>query len=227
MQLPQTLFAAGEEFMRKLSFARKAIVAGAALSLSATAATAQVVTYSTTGTFSGGTAPTVCTGTQCTVGGFTLTFANAPSTSYLAPTLVDLGQFMTAFDPATGTAGLTALNGVNFTLLITQTAPSGGTGTFTDGISGSLAYNPSSSSLVWSPTVTSLTIGTTTYRLVVDNSNNINIQAPTTGTSGNPNPTSVKANVSVTPEPATLLLLAPGLAGLGLAARIRRRRTDA
>ena len=213
--------------MRKLSFLRRAIVAGAALPLSAMAASAQLVTYSTTGTFSGGTGATSCIATQCTVGGFTLSFSNAPSTGYIAPTLVDLGQFVTAFDPAGGTAPLTAFTGVNFTLMINQTTPSGGTGTFTDGISGQLAYNPSTSSLVWSPTVTSLNIGSTTYKLVVDNTNNVNIQAPTTGTSGNPNPTSVKANVSVTPEPATLLLLAPGLAGLGLAARIRRRRTAA
>jgi len=185
------------------------------------------IQYSTTGSFSGGTGGTVCTAVQCTVGGFTLSFSNAPSTGYIAPTLVDLGQFVTAFDPAGGTAPLTAFTGVNFTLMINQTTPSGGTGTFTDGISGQLAYNPSTSSLVWSPTVTSLNIGSTTYKLVVDNTNNVNIQAPTTGTSGNPNPTSVKANVSVTPEPATLLLLAPGLAGLGLAARIRRRRTAA
>ena len=213
--------------MRKLEYARKAMVAGAALALSAVTASGQLVTYSTTGTFSGGSGGTSCTLTQCTVDGFTLTFANAGSTNYLAPTLVDLGQFMTSFAPAGGTAGLTAFTGVNFTLMITQTAPSGGTGTFSDGISGSLAYNPSSSSLVWSPTVTSLTIGTTTYKLVVDNSNNIRIQAPAINAGANPNPTSVKADVSVTPEPATLLLLAPGLAGLGLATRIRRRRTPA
>jgi MYXO-CTERM domain-containing protein len=212
--------------MRKLSFLRRAVVAGALLPVSAMAVSAQVVTYSTTGTFSGGSGTTLCTPTQCTAGGFTLTFANAPSTGYIAPTLVDLGQFVTSFSPTDGTSPLTAFAGVNFTLMITQTTPSSGSNTFADGISGQLAYNPSTSTLVWSPTVTALTIGSTTYRLVVDNSNNINIQAPTTG-GGNPNPTSVKANVSVTPEPATLLLLAPGLVGLGLAARIRRRRTAA
>jgi PEP-CTERM motif len=152
-----------------------------------------------------------------------LTFAGAPSTNYTAPTLVDLGQFVTAFSPSGGTSGFTAFTGVTFTLTINQTSPSGGSAVLFDGITGSLAYNPSNSTLVWTPTTTTTSIGAVTYKLVTDNTGNLNIQAPTTGDGANPNPTSVKANVSVTPEPATFLLLAPGLAGLGVAARFRRR----
>jgi hypothetical protein len=183
------------------------------------------VTYSTTGAFSGGTSGTVCTATSCTAGGFTLSFTADASTSYISPaTIIDFGQFITqATEP---TQPLTAFNGVQFTLTILQTAPGAGTSTFAGAITGSLAYNPSNSTLVWTPTTTTTTInGNTIYKLTLDNSGNLQIQAPTTN-GGNPNPTSVKGSVSVTPEPATALLLAPGLAGMGLAARSRRRRSS-
>jgi hypothetical protein len=211
--------------METRSLSRAFCAALAAVSLAAVPASAQVVTYSTSGTFSGGSGTTTCTPTQCTSDGFTLSFQNAAPASYIAPTLVDMGQFITAVAPAGGTSGLVAFTGVNFVLTITQTDPTSGSSFFTDGISGSLSYNPSSSSLVWTPTVQTTTIGTVSYKLVIDNTGNINIQAPTTGAGQNPNPTSVKANITATPEPATALLLLPGLAGLGMAIRVRRRRS--
>lgn len=203
---------------------RAGLTAAAALALGALSASAQTVTYSTAGAFSGGTGGTVCTATSCTSGGFTLSFLGDASTSYIAPsTIIDLGQFQTqAVEP---TQGLTAFNGVQFTLTILQTSPSNGSSTFSGAITGSLAYNPTTSTLVWSPTTTSTIIGAATYTLTLDNSNNLRIQAPATP-GQNPNLTSVKGGVSVTPEPATALLLAPGLAGMGLAARSRRRRSS-
>jgi hypothetical protein len=197
------------------------IVAGGLVVLNAISLPAQIVIFSTSGTFSGGTGATVCTSAQCTVDGFTLSYNNAGSANYLAPTLVDLGQFVTAFSPTGGSAALTQFTGVSFVLQVAQTSPSNGVSNISDGISGRLAYNPSTSTLFWSPTVTSFTIGLATYNLVTDNTGNIMIQAPTTA--DNPNATSVKANVNVTPEPATFLLLAPGLALLAIAASIKRR----
>jgi len=187
---------------------------------------AQIVMFSTAGTFSGGTGTTICSATQCTSDGFTLSFTGSGPANYLSPTLVDLGDFMTAFAPSGGTAGLTAFTGVNFVLTITQTAPAGGMSTFTDGISGTLAYNPSSSSLVWSPTVQTTTIGPVTYKLVLDNTGNFNINAPTIEAGRNPNSTSLKANItaSTVPEPTTAMLLLPGLVGIGVVAGLRRRR---
>jgi len=200
-----------------------ALVASA---LSASRASGQVVTFSTTATFSGGTGTTSCTATQCTSGGFTLSFAGSGPANYLAPTLVDLGDFMTAFSPTGGSAPLTAFTGVNFTLTITQTGPTGGSTTFTDGISGALAYNPSSSSLVWTPAGQLATIGPVTYALLLDNTGNFNINAPTIEAGRNPNSTSLKARItaSTVPEPATALLLLPGLVGIGVVSGFRRRR---
>jgi hypothetical protein len=193
-------------------------MASALVAVNAFSVSAQIVMFSTSGTFSGGTGGTICTAAQCTNGGFTLTFSGDQQ-AWLAA-LVDLGQCVTSYSPSGGTAGLTAFSGVGFVLQVVQTVPSGGVANISDGIAGNLAYNPSSSSLVWSPTVTSFSIGTANYKLVTDNTGNINIQAPTTA--DNPNATSVK-EVSVTPEPATFLLLAPGL-GLAVGGVRRRER---
>jgi hypothetical protein len=117
--------------------------------------------------------------------------------------------------------------GVTFTLTINQTSPSAGTGAFAGTVSGSLAFNPSFSSLIWTPSPSSLTLGlaglTGTYAIVLDNTGNFNIEAPTTGS--NPNQTVVKALITTpttVPEPSTVALTATGL--LGLIPVIRRRR---
>jgi hypothetical protein len=110
--------------------------------------------------------------------------------------------------------------GVTFTLTITQTTPSGGTGTFTGAVAGAFTFSPTTSTMKWTPTTSTIQIGTVTYSLVTDNTGNINIVAPATGF--NPNLTNVKANIVATPEPSTVALMATGI--FGLVPLIRRRR---
>ena len=194
--------------------ARATLIGTVALALGSLPAAAQTVTFSTTGAFSG-----ACTGTSCTFDGFTLSFVPVGSNSFLSGSLVDLGTFNASCGAAT--CGLTSFPaGVTFTLSINQTLPSGGTGAFLGTVSGQLAFNPSFSSLIWTPSPNNLGIGLANYQLVVDNTGNFNIEAPTGD--ANPNQSVVKAFVTVTPEPSTVALMATGM--FGLIPVIRRRR---
>jgi hypothetical protein len=141
------------------------------------------------------------------------------SNSFLSGSLVDLGTFNASC--SLSTCGLTSFPaGVTFTLTINQTVPSAGTGTFAGTISGTMAFNPSFSSVIWTPSPNSLGIGPVTYALVVDNTGNFNIEPPTGD--ANPNASVVKAFVTVSPEPSTVALMATGM--FGLIPVIRRRR---
>ena len=199
---------------------RSALVGAATIALSALPAAAQQVSYTTTGTFSG----TGCTATSCNFGGFTLAFQPIGSTvNYLAPTFVDLGQFLTSCAACAPNTTASIPAGVTFTLTINQTSPAPGTDGFLGTITGALSFNLSSSTLFWTPSSTSLTIPPATYALVLDNINNgINITAPTTNETTNP--TTVKAYVTATPEPSTVALMATGI--IGLVPVIRRRRNN-
>lgn len=196
----------------------RAVIAGSALVLlGSLPAVAQTVSFSTTGSFSGGG----CTTTSCAFDGFTLSFTPVGSNSFLSGSLIDLGSFNTQCVTCTNGSMQSFPSGVTFTLTINQTAPSAGSGTFVGSVSGVLAFNPSFSSLVWTPSPNTLGIGLASYTLVVDNTGNFNIAPPTSD--ANPNPTVVKAFVTVTPEPATMGLVATGMFGLIPIVRRRRR----
>lgn len=198
-----------------------------AVAVAAAPAAAQTVTFATSGTFSvagGGTA--TCSATTCNFDGFVLSYLPVGVTSYMAPTFADLGDFTTQCNSCL--AGAQSIGtGATFTLTITQSNPTAGTGSFVGTIGGALSFNPSSSSLIWTPTQFNLPIGFTNYALVTDAgaglSGNIVVVAPTPD--HNPNPTSISAFVTTTaPEPASMALMATGL--LGLIPVVRRRRNN-
>jgi hypothetical protein len=194
--------------------ARAAIIGTTALALGSLPAAAQDVAFSTTGAFSG-----ACTGTSCAFGGFTLQFVPVGSNGFFSGSLVDLGTFNSSC--SLSSCPLTNFpSGVTFTLTINQTIPSSGSNSFVGTVSGTLAFNPTFSSLIWTPAPGSFSIGTANYSLVLDNTGNFNIEAPTND--ANPNASVVKAFVTTTPEPSTVALMATGM--FGLIPVVRRRR---
>jgi hypothetical protein len=181
--------------MKVHGLARAILVGAVGVALGSLPAAAQTVTFSTTGAFSG-----ACSGTSCVWNNFTLSFTPVGSNSFFSGSLVDLGSFNTQCDGCTPAIVQAFPSGVMFTLTVNQTNPSNGANTFVGNVSGSLSFNPSFSSLIWTPAPNAFNIGSASYALVTDNTGNFNI-APPTG-DANPNASVVKAFVTTTPEPS-------------------------
>jgi hypothetical protein len=199
-----------------------AVAASLALAMPASA---QLIQFTTTGFFTGGgstpctTAVVGSTATCSYANGSLLQYNTVVTQNVVGAGTANFGSFQTS-----GTT-LQSYVGNSFTLQIAQLSPTvGSSPNILGAITGSFSSSAlgGSGGLVWTPDVTTFKIGDVDYRLFVDNTGGINIEPPRAGSTLGDMQT-IRGSVATTvPEPGTYLLMASGLAGLGMIARRRR-----
>lgn len=182
---------------------------------------ADSVTFSTTGTFTGSACAS--SGSVCsTGGGVSLSFEGLTNATVTPDQPGKGGTLFTFnslgnFDASAGS--LTSFDGVGFTLNISQTVPSSGSGSLLATLSGSLQTTSSGTEVIFS-NPTSITLGGVTYQIYSSTPDGPGVVLSPYSTNGGVTTLQGKISEVAAPEPSAILLLGSGLLSL---AGIRKR----